>query len=438
MRLPTPLLTALFVVALAVPAMAISGLPVEGDSVEKILVALVVILLAAKLGGGAVSLIRQPAVLGELIAGVVLGNMTLIGIGWFEPIQSSRTIEILAEIGVLILLFEVGLESHVGEMLKVGVSSFFVATLGVIAPFFLGWGVAAWFYPEHSIYMHAFIGATLTATSVGITARVLKDIKQIQSSESRIILGAAVIDDVLGLIVLAIVTGVVSAANGGQEVSSLSILWIIGKAILFLGGAVLLSRLLYPTIFRIANYLQVHGMLLIMALSTCFFLSALAAAAGLAPIVGAFAAGLVLDSVYYRDLSKMSQYPLDQLIEPIAIFLVPVFFIHMGMMVDLRTFGQTSVLGFAAVLTVAAILSKQVSSFGVLMKGANRWIVGLGMIPRGEVGLIFAAIGMRIFLGDERMVPDEVYSAVIIMVIITVMITPPLLTWAFRRKSPSG
>lgn len=408
-----------------------------GDNIVDVLLALVVILVAAKLGGDAAARINQPAVLGELVVGVVLGNLFLVGLHVFEPIKHYHTIQLLAEIGVILLLFEVGLESNLGEMMKVGLSSLLVATFGVIAPFFLGWGVGAWFYPDHSVYMHVFLGATLTATSVGITARVLKDIGKIQTSESKIILGAAVIDDVMGLIILAVVTGVIAAAShaGGEEagISSLGVLWIVAKAILFLGGAIVVSRLIYPRMFKIANYLRVHGMLLITGLVTCFIMAVLAAKAGLAPIVGAFAAGLVLDEVYYRDLPNLTRRHLEESLEPIGTFLIPIFFVHMGMLVDLTTFGQAAVLGFAAVLTVAAVLGKQVSSGGVMTRGANRWIVGLGMIPRGEVGLIFASIGLGLKLGEEHIVTPEIYSAVVIMVIVTTMMTPPVLTWAFRR-----
>lgn len=408
-----------------------------GEGVVEILTALVVILIAAKVGGDLSARINQPAVLGELVIGVVLGSLALIGLDWFEPIKGYHTIEILAEVGVIILLFEVGLESNIGEMMKVGMSSLMVALLGVIAPFFLGWGVGAWFYPESSAYVHVFLGATLTATSVGITARVLKDINRMRTSEAKIILGAAVIDDVMGLIILAVVAGVISAAGGGEGLSSLGILWIIAKAVLFLGGAIVLSRLVYRPLFRVADYLRVQGMLLIMGLITCFALSVLAALAGLAPIVGAFAAGLVLDEVYYRDLPNLARHHLEEVLQPIAMFLVPVFFVHMGMRVDLGTFGNFAVLGFAATLTIAAILGKQLSSLGVLAKDANRWIVGLGMIPRGEVGLIFASIGLSLYIGSEEIVTPGIYSAVVIMVIITTMMTPPILTWAFQR-SPKG
>jgi len=405
----------------------------DGEGVVQILTALVVIMLAAKLGGDFAARIKQPAVLGELVIGVVLGNIALFGWHWFDAVRDYHTIELLAEIGVIILLFEVGLESNMAEMMKVGLSSLLVALFGVIAPFFLGWGVGAWFYPDSSIYVHIFLGATLTATSVGITARVLKDINRTQTSEATIILGAAVIDDVMGLIILAVVAGVIASAGGGEGLSSLGILWIIAKAVLFLGGAVVLSRLIYPHLFRVANYLRVQGMLLIMGLVTCFVMSVLAAVAGLAPIVGAFAAGLVLDEVYYRDLPNLAKHHLEETLAPIAMFLVPIFFVHMGMRVDLTTFGNAAVLGFAAVLTVAAILGKQLSSLGVLAKNTNRWIVGIGMIPRGEVGLIFASIGLSLYIGAEEIVTPEIYSAVVIMVIVTTMMTPPILTWTFRR-----
>jgi len=187
----------------------------HGGPVLAILIDLIVILLAAKLGGDLFERFKQPAVLGELVFGMIIGNMHLLGFDFFEPFKNDVTLEVLAELGVIILLFEVGLESTVKEMMKVGLASFMVAVFGVIAPFFLGWGVGYLFLPEESIYVHIFIGATLTATSVGITARVLKDIGKIRTREAKIILGAAVIDDILGLIILAVVAGVISAVGAG-------------------------------------------------------------------------------------------------------------------------------------------------------------------------------------------------------------------------------
>ncbi len=206
----------------------------EGDCKEEedfgsILLSLVIILMAAKIGGDLCERVKQPAVLGELVFGVILGNIYLLGFGGFEQIKHHISIEILAEIGVIILLFEVGLETSIKEMLSVGLVSFLVAILGVVTPFLLGWGVSVWFLPEASIYVHIFIGATLTATSVGITARVLSDMGRLRYRESKIILGAAVIDDVLGLVILSIVTGIISAAGSGNGggISSLAVLLII-------------------------------------------------------------------------------------------------------------------------------------------------------------------------------------------------------------------
>jgi Kef-type K+ transport system membrane component KefB len=438
-RVPISIICAALFLAPVIAHAAGAGSIAGGDDIVSVLIALAVIMVGAKLGGSLAQLVAQPVVLGELLFGVVIGNLALVGIGWFESLSHLHTIHILAEIGVIILLFEVGLESDLGQMMRVGASSFLVATLGIVGPFLLGWGVGIWFYPDESIYMHAFLGAILTATSVGITARVLKDIHRINTDEARIILGAAVIDDVLGLIILAVVSGIIKAADAGTVMSSASVFWLIAKALLFLIGAITLSRLIYKPMFKIASYLRVHGMLLITALASCFALSFIAAKVGLAPIVGAFAAGLVLEEVHYRDKGDFGKHSIEELLEPLALFLVPVFFVKMGMDVDLSTFAKGSVLGFALVLTIAAIIGKQISAFGVVrakQTGVNRWIVGLGMIPRGEVGLIFAGIGLSLSFQGEAVVTPEVYSAVVIMVILTTLVTPPVLTWSFRKKPP--
>lgn len=409
-----------------------------GDDIVSVLIALAVVMVGAKLGGAAAQVAKQPVVIGELLFGIVIGNLALVGVGWFESFSQLHTIHVFAEIGVILLLFQVGLESDLGHMTRVGTSAFLVAALGIVGPFLLGWGVGVWFYPDESVYMHVFLGAILTATSVGITARVLKDIKKLDSDEARIILGAAVIDDVLGLLILAIVSGIIKAADAGTAMSSSEILWLIAKAALFLVGAVLVGRLVYKRMFHIARYLNVHGMLLITALAACFGMAFASAKVGLAPIVGAFAAGLVLEEVHYTGQGEFSKHSIEELIEPLALFLVPVFFVKMGMDVDLSSFATWSVLGFALALTVVAVIGKQMSSLGVVRTGktrVNRWIVGLGMIPRGEVGLIFAGIGLSLSFQGENVVTAEVYSAVVVMVIITTLVTPPLLAWSFM---PSG
>ncbi len=407
----------------------------HGGPVLSILLDLIIILLAAKLGGDLLERIKQPAVLGELIMGMIIGNLHLLGFNGFEAFKSNITLEILAELGVIILLFEVGLESTVNEMMKVGITSFMVATFGVIAPFFLGWFVSYLFMPEESIYVHVFIGATLTATSVGITARVLKDIGKVQTREAKIILGAAVIDDIFGLVILAVVAGIITAAGqpGSEGLSSAGVLWIIAKAVLFIVGAIVLGKIILPRYFKFAIRLKVKGVLLSFSLLVCFLLAYLAGKIGLAPIVGAFAAGLILEDIHFVEFRERGEQSIQDLIEPIAIFLVPIFFVRMGMLVDLTTFGHLQILGFAAVLTLAAIIGKQACAGAIFDKTTNRWAIGLGMIPRGEVGLIFAGIGARLVLDGEKMISPATYSAVVIMVIVTTLVTPPLLKMSLLR-----
>ncbi|MEN6356706.1 MAG: cation:proton antiporter [Armatimonadota bacterium] len=403
----------------------------------RVLLALIVILVAAKIGGDVMVRIGQPAVLGELIFGIIVGNLYLIGFHSVEFIKTDMSVEILSEIGVMLLLFQVGLESDLNKMMKVGASSLVVATLGVIAPFFLGWGVASFFLPLESVYAHIFIGATLCATSVGITARVLRDLGRVQTPEARIILGAAVIDDVQGLVILAVISGIITAAATGAKMSSISILWIVLKAMLFLFGALFIGAKLAPRVFNIASRFKAEGLLLATALGICFGFAYLAAQIDLAPIVGAFAAGLIMDEIHWRDFTERGEHSVDELIAPIAGFLVPIFFVRMGANVDLRTFANPEVLVFAGVLTLAAILGKQVCGLGVLQKGLDRVSIGIGMIPRGEVGLIFASIGSKLVLDGMRVVNHATYSAVVIMVVLTTMITPPVLKWSIERRSRS-
>ena len=406
-----------------------------GVDMLPILGGLVLILIAAKLGGSFFESFGQPAVLGELLAGVALGNVGLLGLHALEPLRTNVGIGILAQIGVLFLLFQVGLESDVRKLMAVGASSFLVALLGVVTPMLLGYLVSSWFFPAHNTLTHWFVGATLTATSVGITARVLADLGRTASKEGRIILGAAVIDDVMGLIVLAVVAGIIEAADRGAAFAPATVVWIIGKSLLFLGGALIAGQRLAKHGFRLATRLRGEGVLLSMALVFCFGLAFLAGKAGLAPIVGAFAAGLVLDEVHYQELRarRGETRSMHELLQPIATFLVPVFFVLMGIRVDLNAFAETGVLGFAAVLTLVAALGKQACSLGVLEKGCDRQPVGLGMIPRGEVGLIFAGIGATLTIAGERVVDGAVFSAVVVMVAFTTLMTPPLLVWRLRQ-----
>ena len=425
-----------------------AGEEVHEDPVAPLLLALIAILATAKASGELFERLGMPAVLGELIGGIVLGNLILINPAWsfFEPLRGATIdlpwaiiIDGMARLGVIILLFEVGLESTVQGMLKVGTSSFIVAVVGVIAPFALGYGVSWMFIREipapiasampssFSIhYIHLFIGCVLCATSVGITARVFQDLGRLHTKEAQIILGAAVIDDVLGLIVLAVVSSVVRAAELGQSIHVASIVRLVAIAVLFLGGALTLGTFFIPRMMKQLAKLRTAGIMLLSSLLLAFLLSYLAGLAGLAAIVGAFAAGLLLEKVHFREFRE--DIDIFQLIKPVATFLVPIFFVLMGIQVRLESFANVSVLGIATGLTLAAIVGKQVCAYGALGSGLNRVSIGIGMIPRGEVGLIFASIGRSL-----KVVDGPTFSAIVIMVIVTTLVTPPLLKIVLAR-----
>ncbi|MEQ1886339.1 MAG: cation:proton antiporter [Bryobacteraceae bacterium] len=393
---------------------------------------------AAKVGGEILGRLGQPPVLGELLIGVVLGNLGLAGFTYLEPLRDSETLRVVAEIGAILLLFEVGVESDLMQLLAVGWSSLAVAILGVVAPMILGYVVSMQLMPEASWLTHLFVGGTLTATSVGITARVLKDLHRASTKEARIVLGAAVADDVIGLVVLAVVSGLVTAAaaSGSASVSILSILWIVAKAVIFLGAAVLIGRFAAQRMFLYAARLRVGGALLAVCMCFCFLTAAAAAAVGLAPIVGAFAAGVVLEEVHYKPFRERGERKVEELLQPITTLVVPVFFVLMGIRVDLRSFASMSVISFALLITAVSIIGKQICGLGVLEKGVDRIIVGIGMIPRGEVGLIFAGLGAGLMLEGKPILSQTTFSALVLMVMLTTFITPPMLKIAFEKRRP--
>ena len=413
-----------------------------------------VMLIAAKVSG-LIERCGQPAVLGELLIGVVLGNLALLGIGVFEPIKEDAIIVFLAELGVVILLFQIGLESNIKEMTKVGLPAFLVAIVGVVAPFGLGlYVVGPYLLPEADFNTYLFLSAALTATSVGITARVFKDLGKLQTKESQIVLGAAVIDDVMGLIILAVVSAIVTVGS----ITGSAVALIILKAILFLGGSILVGQYLAP---RIGHWFsKIHtgvGMKFTLAFSIGLIFAFLAAKLGLAPIIGAFAGGLILDAVVFKSFKRpdfveelvevedtegvsgkarekidgiIRHYEhkhVEDLIEPVAQVFVPVFFVVTGMAVDLTTFADKDILLTALGVTIAAFVGKIIAG-AVAGKGVNKWIIGFGMVPRGEVGLIFATIGAGL-----GVVTDGVFSIIIIMVIVTTLVTPPVLTTLLKR-----
>jgi Kef-type K+ transport system membrane component KefB len=315
-----------------------------------------------------------------------------------------------------------------------------VAVLGVIAPFFLGWGVSAYFMPTEPRLVHIFIGAILCATSVGITARVFKDLGKLGTREARIILGAAVLDDVLGLLVLAVVVGAIKAMATGAALSVFDVMVIALKSVVFLVGSIALGQLVLPRMLRGAGRLETRGVLLTLAISFCLILAWAATKVGLAPIVGAFAAGLILDEVHYQPTGGRQEQGLHDLLQPVSTVLVPIFFVFMGLKVDFRLFTRLDILGLALALTLAAVIGKQICALGVMEKGVNRLVVGLGMIPRGEVGLIFAGIGATLMVpsttgGNYPVINSAIFGAVVIMVIITTLITPIALKWSLGKRT---
>ncbi len=408
----------------------------HGDPAAGVVLALAVVLLTAKAGGELAVRFGQAALLGELLAGVLLGNLDLLRIPYFEAIGADPGVDLFARIGVLVLLFEVGLASTIPEMLAVGRAALTVAVLGVVAPFVLGAGAAAILLPEAGQATHLFIGATLTATSIGITAGVLKDLGRMEAPESRIILGAAVLDDVLGLVLLAAMTGLVAGAATGEGVSLGSLAWIMGKSIGFLVVALAIGSAVTRRVYALASRFQGRGVLLALSLSFCFLLAWAADRIGLATLVGAFAAGLILDRVHYRDFVDKGEHPLEHLLQPITSFLGPVFFVVMGMRTDLAVFADGRAVLLAAVLTAVAVVGKVAAALGA-GRGVDRLTVGLGMIPRGEVGLIFANLGLGMVVAGAPVIDASTYAAVVIVVIATTMMTPPLLAWRARRL-PSG
>jgi Kef-type K+ transport system membrane component KefB len=401
-------------------------------SIPGIFLVLAAMLVAAKLLGELAERFGQPAVLGELIAGVLLGG-SVFGIIPTEG-TGAEIIHLLAELGVVLLLFEIGLETDLKEMLRVGTASLSVAAVGVVLPF--AFGFAYWAYLPHAasggtadLTMSAiFVGATLTATSVGITARVLSDLGQMQTQEAKIIIGAAIIDDVLGLVILTVVSGMAA----GASVAPLGILRVLAVSVGFLVIAVLVGRFAAPRLFDLVVRMRVRYVLLVFAIAFALGLSAAAALIGSALILGAFAAGVILSGINQFDT-------IEHEVRPVASIFTPLFFVSVGASVNLGLFnpareGAGGVLGIAAVLTALAIVGKLAAGWAAPWVKFRRLVVGAGMVPRGEVGLIFADIGRRAGVLNEA-----VFGAVLLTVMATTFVAPPALKTLFgQRPSRDG
>jgi Kef-type K+ transport system membrane component KefB len=417
-----------------------------------VLLTLIFIYIASKIGSEIAKRLDLPPVLGELVAGVIIGvsalHLVIFPEGGFtasdswimsglqflnnlspEAVNSiftaqSEVISVIAELGVIILLFEIGLESDLRQLKEVGIQAFVVAFIGVTAPFAAGTLGLMYFFHVAAIPA-IFAGAALTATSIGITSKVLAEIGQLKSKEGQIIVGAAVIDDVLGIIVLAVVASL--AKTGEVDITNVAILLV--SAIAFLFGSILLGGFFNKSFVALVAKLETRGNIIIPAFIFAYTMAFIGNAIHLEAILGAFAAGLVLDETDARK-------ELDELIKPIADLLVPVFFVTVGARADLSVLNpmipeNRSGLLIAVFMLAVAIAGKVITGWVVFgIPDINRLAIGVGMIPRGEVGLVFAGIGTASGAIDK---PLEV--AIIIMVIMTTFLAPPFLRIAFGETN---
>ncbi|MFN8646040.1 MAG: cation:proton antiporter [Gemmatimonadales bacterium] len=392
-----------------------------------LLLTVAAMLVAGKLLGEGAERLGLPSVLGELVAGVLLGA-SVLGVVPAAGEPSAEMLRVLAELGVILLLFEVGLETDLREMSKVGGAALAVACVGVVVPFALGYSYWAWLpHPVTSDggdlqTVAIFVGATLTATSVGITARVLGDLGRMDTPEARIILGAAVIDDIIGLVILSVVSGI--AAGGTVSVAGIGTTFAV--AIGFLVAAVMLGNLVIPRVADRLLRMRVRGMVVAVSIAFALALAALAAQVGSALIIGAFAAGLILRGTRHHET-------VEHQVQPVAALLAPIFFVNVGAAADLRLLDPTrpgagGILLVAGALTLIAIGGKLVAGWGAPWARFDRLTVGTGMVPRGEVGLIFADVGRK-----AGLLSDTTFSIVLLMVMATTFIAPVALKLIFAR-----
>jgi Kef-type K+ transport system membrane component KefB len=381
-----------------------------------ILLTIFIIFIAAQIGAEIAQRLKLPGVVGEIAAGCVVGPSLL---GWLTPEQilPGTPLDVLAEIGVVLLLFSVGLETRLDDLKKVGKSAVMVGLLGVIIPFGAG---ALWAHGEGFEWVNSmFVAAAFVATSAGITARVLQELGVLQRTESRVILGAAVIDDILAMLLL----GIVSSLQGGGELNLQSLLLTLGGAIGFVaiigwGGTKMMRRQ--------SGWLEAPASphsALTLVLALCLGLAWLSTKFGLAAIIGAFLAGMIASETRQRET-------LEHKTMPLLSFLTPFFFVVTGAKINLSELANADALIMLAVVTVIAILSKLLGGFlGALSLGKrSAAIVGFGMVPRGEVGVVIAALGLAAGVFSER-----IYAIIVAMSLLTAMVTPPVLAWLLKR-----
>jgi Kef-type K+ transport system membrane component KefB len=387
--------------------------------IAELLLALISIFVAAKLFGELAERLGQPAVLGELVGGVLIG---VSGLHLVDP--HDVTIHLLSELGVILLLFLIGLETDLKKLMSVGGAATAVAVVGVALPFLGGFALGQML--GYRVIVSVFLGASLTATSVGITARVLSDLGHLKDDESQIVLGAAVVDDIIGLVLLTLV----GTLAGGGELTFLGVGKIIVVAFGFVILAIVIGSELAPRLIRLIDRIDMARGLFFASVVFAFLLAYIAQQVGSAIIIGSFAAGLVLARTHRgKDIERE--------VHDVAQFFIPIFFVVVGAAVDLRSINPFDADGrrflwIGLGLTVVGVVGKVAAGFVVWKKGMRRTVIGVGMIPRGEVGLIFAQIGL-----STRLISGGLYSAVALMVIMTTLIAPPLLRRLLEQRTPT-
>lgn len=395
-----------------VPFLAAAG---GSGEFEHLLAVLVAVIFATKVFGALAQKVGQPAVLGELIAGVVLGGSVL---GLLDP--TDAVIHALSELGVLILLFQIGLHTDLRSLAKVGSTALFAGSVGVVLPFVGGFGVARLMGVE--MMPAIVIGAALTATSIGISARVLSDLGQLKTPEGQVVIGAAVFDDVVGLIILSIVASMVA----GADLSVLGIGKIAGVAIGFVVIAIALGSATIPPLFRLIERVRVSGALCAAAMGFALALALLATMAGSAMIIGAFAAGLILHPTPQR-------HEIEESVTQLGFFFVPIFFATVGASIDISALMTREALVIGGLLVLVGVVGKVLAGFAPWWFKGNKLLVGVALVPRGEVGLIFAQLGLAAgVLSNER------FGALMLMVVVTTFLTPPLLSLIAARSTPDS
>jgi Kef-type K+ transport system membrane component KefB len=387
----------------------------EAGGFTALLLVLVAIIAATKLFGELAQRIGQPAVLGELIAGVLLGGSAF---GLFDP--TDPVLHAMSELGVLILLFQIGLHTDLRSLAKVGSTALFAGTVGVVVPFAGGIAVAKLMGID--TLPSIVIGAALTATSIGISARVLSDLGQLKTPEGQVVIGAAVFDDVVGLIILSVVASMVAGAQLTFSGVGLTALIAVG----FVVVAIALGSVAIPPLFQLVERIRVTGALGIIALGFALGLAWLATQLGSAMIIGAFAAGLILHPTPQR-------HEIEDSATQLGFFFVPIFFASVGASVDVAALLTPDALIVGSLLIVVGVTGKVLAGFAPWWFQGNKLLVGVALVPRGEVGLIFAQLGLA-----AGVLTDERFGALMLMVVVTTFMTPPLLGLIAARRPPDA